>query len=137
MAYCADTDIEARISAAKLSELTGDDGDVTDAAIASADSLIDGHYTPRYGVTTTATAQTKRLSVEISCYHLYQRTPSGPAGSVPESILQGYQDALKFLEALAEGKVSDPEMEAHDRIRGIRSGVIYLPGDGESAADFE
>jgi len=73
MAYCTQNDIELAISEDVLTQLTDDenagsvDSDIVAAAIATADSEIDGYCAVKYTVPfTTVPAIVKALSLEIA-----------------------------------------------------------------------
>lgn len=110
MAYCTQTDIVEQISETELVQLTDDAGNgvvdtsVVDRAIADADAEIDGYCEARYSVPfTTATAQVRKLSVDIAVYNLFSRR----AGA-PESRVKRYDDAIAFLTRVADGKATLP-----------------------------
>ncbi len=115
MPYCTQSDILRKLDEARLVQLTDDEGlgqvnaGRVEQAIADADALIDGYVGSRHAVPLSPVpAIIKTYSVAIAVYFLY-----GRRDRVPESRAQDYQDAVRFLELVAAGKVSlgaeDPE----------------------------
>lgn len=110
MAYCTQADITEQIPEAELIQLT-DDGDlgVVDAdavarAIADADAEIDGYCGDRYTVPfSTVPDMIRKLSVDIAVYNLYSRRTGAP-----ENRQKRYDDAVKFLERVSDGKTAVP-----------------------------
>ena len=110
MAYCAQSDILEQISETELIHLTDDadagvvDESVLERAIADADAEIDGYCGDRYSVPfTDVPDMIRKLSVDIAVYNLFSRRQGAPEGRK-----QRYDDAIRFLERVADGKASVP-----------------------------
>ena len=118
MAYCTKTDIEKMIPAADVIDLTDDEGtgeyiaSRVSEAIAQADAEIDGYCGAKYSVPfTTVPSTVKKCSVDIAVYNLYSRKME----KIPDTRTDRYKNAIRFLEKVAEGKISigiDPEPAA-------------------------
>ena len=104
MAYCAEADLVARFGATELLQLT--DPDITGAvnltvlaqAIADADALINS-YLNNYLPLATKPTNLVRLACIITRYYLYGML-------VPDRVKADYDDAVRFLTKVAEGKIS-------------------------------
>ncbi|WP_449243957.1 gp436 family protein [Desulfobacca acetoxidans] len=109
MAYCTQEDIEKLIPEQELAELTTESGsdidaDVVTEAIAKADTGIDSYLGVRYLVPfSLAPAVIRFLSVDLAIYHLYTRRSIAPGIRRTR-----YEDALKFLQELADGTAVIP-----------------------------
>ncbi len=108
MAYCTLTNLKNSISEDQLIQLTDDDDhgeidtDKIDAAIAKADSKINGYCGKKYSVPFVIVPDVVRdLSVDIAVYNLFSRR-----GAADGERRDQYQDAIKFLEGVASGKNS-------------------------------
>jgi phage gp36-like protein len=105
MAYCTQDDLLKLVPEIELAQITAEEGDIPDAAvvseaIAQADAEIDAYLAVRYQVPLTPTpARVKSLGVDIALYHLYSRR-----SVAPEVRRQKYEDAVKFLQAVGQGK---------------------------------
>lgn len=109
MPYSTVADIKNLITEASVVQLTDDEqlGAVNqarvDAAISSADELIDGFLRSRYTLPLASAPPLLRdLSVDIAVYRLYDRRFSA---SMPESIKAKYDNALKLLGMIQKGQV--------------------------------
>ncbi len=118
MAYCTKADILNQISEAELAQLTDDaagavvDDDIVDAAIADADSEIDGYCGAKYTVPfTDVPGIVQKLSVGIAIYNIYARRET-QMGGMPESRTNRYDKAIRFLIRISEGKTSLGEVPA-------------------------
>lgn len=109
--YSAQTDILLQISDVELAQLTSDDGvsideDVVNKAITDADADIDSYLGKVYSVPlSTASAKVNQLSVTIAIYKLHSRR-AAQLGGVSEIVRTNYEDAIRFLEQAAAGKVT-------------------------------
>jgi phage gp36-like protein len=109
--YSAQADILLQISDVELAQLTSDDGvaidgDVVDKAITDADADIDSYLGKVYSVPLSTTpAKVNQLSVTIALYKLHSRR-AAVLGGVSEVIRTNYEDAIRFLEQAAAGKVT-------------------------------
>jgi phage gp36-like protein len=108
MPYCTQLDILEQLSLEDLIGLTDDDGrgsvdsSVVARAIADADAEIDSYAASRYPVPfAPAPAMIRKTSVEIAIYNLYARRRGAP-----DSRKQRYDNAIRFLKAVASGEVA-------------------------------
>jgi len=108
MAYSTLADILERLPEEVLVRLTDDadqgqvDTAVVERAIADADAEIDGYVGTRYSVPLSPVPDlVRKLSVELSIYHLFSRRRGAP-----EEWRQRYEDAIRLLRDLAAGRVS-------------------------------
>ncbi len=108
MAYCTQEDISGQLDTTILTQLTDDSGagqfdpDVVDAAIADADAEIDGYCGARYPVPfAPVPPMIAKLSTDIAVYNLFARRDN-----VPEARAKRYDNAIRFLTAVAAGKIS-------------------------------
>lgn len=106
--YCDLDDIKKRLSEKNILELTDSDdmGEIdtekSDAAIADADSEIDGYLSIRFSTPLSPVpALLKKLSVDISIYNLYSLSDFE---AIPELREKRYNDAIKLLKSIAEGE---------------------------------
>jgi phage gp36-like protein len=109
MAYSTSSDIEKQLDGTTLVELTDDSGDgslddaVISQAISDADEEIDGHLGGRMTVPLSPVPGIlKKYSVDIAIYNLFARRHD----SIPEIRKERYENAVKFLGKVAEGKIS-------------------------------
>ena len=117
MAYCTQADILDDIDEAQLIQLTVADAEnlsdeeiaarmaeVVAAKIADADAVINSHVVKRYAIPLNPVpAIAKNLSKQIAAYLIYSRVAS-KVGGAPETIVENYDDAIKMLEKIQEGK---------------------------------
>lgn len=119
MAYCTIDDIRDRIDEDTLIQLTDDDDtgavvdSIVDEAIADASAEIDASCSGRFGVPLDPVPRVivKWCKVMV-VYALHQRR-----NGASEEIRKEYEDALKFLALVREGKVDlgiHPEPEPPD-----------------------
>jgi len=108
MAYCAQADVQNRVSAADLVALSDHDGDgsadaaVVARAIADGDAEIDSYLGVRYGVPlTTVPAAVKVRSVNMAVYYLQMGRQS-----VTEDAREQYKADVAWLKGVAAGSVS-------------------------------
>jgi phage gp36-like protein len=86
----------------ELSELTGDEASVFDAAESSAASLIDGFIGSRYTLPLAAVPELVRgWAGDITRYRLWE-------DRAPEEVRRRYEDALAQLKLLAAGSIALP-----------------------------
>ena len=110
MPYCTLDDIKDMMDEEEIIRFTDDAGagvvntDVTDKAIAGADALIDSHIGSRYSVPVSPVLDIiVALACDIAIYKLYSRR-----SAAPEEIRKKYDDAIKYLEKAAAGKIIIP-----------------------------
>lgn len=118
MVYCTKADILNQISETELAQLTDDaagavvDDDIVDAAIADADSEIDGYCGEKYTVPfADVPGIVQKMSVGIAIYNLFARRETSMAG-MPESRTNRYDKAIRLLLLISQGKVSLGEVPA-------------------------
>ncbi len=107
--YSSLSDIRKIIPERTIAQLTDDtaganvDQDNLDEAIMAADEVIDTYLRGRYELPFDETPPIlKRLSAEITIFHLYGRRPEG---ELPETISVKYKAAIKMLESFRDGKL--------------------------------
>ncbi|MFB0515166.1 MAG: gp436 family protein [Candidatus Neomarinimicrobiota bacterium] len=126
MSYCTKADIQKRVSDQALIQLTTEDAqatepddDVITEAIEAADGEIDSYAVRQFTVPLSPVPpRIKDISRDIAIYNLYARRPHM---ETPEIIKDRYRSAVKWLEKLAEGKVSPgelPEPEESEHVGG-------------------
>jgi len=106
MTYCTQSDLVNRYGEAELVQLTNPDaaGATTIDATVLADAItdagaeIDG-YLAAYVPLDPVPPNLKRLCCDIVRYHLYSTV-------VPELISQRYDQAIRYLEQVAAGKIA-------------------------------
>ena len=109
MPYCTQDDILQQLDEDTLVQLTDDvgigsvDADVVTRAISDADATIDAYCQGRYSVPLDPVpGMIRKISVDISIYNLYSRR----VDEVPDSRLERYKNAIRFLEKVAAGQIS-------------------------------
>jgi len=109
MAYCLLEDIREVISDKELIQLTDDalTGAIVESrvaqGIASADAEIDSYCAARYTVPfSPVPAVIKKCSVDIAVYNLHARRTK----TIPEARQVRYDNAVRILRDIAEGKAS-------------------------------
>ncbi len=107
MAYATLTDIREQMSEDELIPLTSDDGtldeSVVERAIADADGEIDAYVGYRMEVPLDPVpVMIRKYSVDIAIYNLYARR----LDICPDMRRKRYEDAVKFMRLVAEGKIS-------------------------------
>lgn len=81
-------------------------GPIIDAAIADADGEIDGYLAARYSVPLVSVPKMiNKCSKDIAVYNLFSRIGIDE-GSDQKTYLTRYEQAIKYLTMVAEGKVS-------------------------------
>ena len=106
MSYITQQQLIDRFGEAELIQLTDRDGSVgaivpavLDGAIADTDGLIDAHLAGRYLLPLASVPRSiVRIAGTCTRYFLY-------ADAKPESVRTEFEDGLKFLAAVAAGKV--------------------------------
>lgn len=109
MAYCTITDIEKLLPGSQLVRLTDDeaagavDTDRVQEAIDSATEVIDSYIGARVKLPLSDSVPVLgKLCVDIAIFNLYSRVKE----NIPETREKRYNDAIRFLEKIAEGKIS-------------------------------
>lgn len=104
--YCTVADLTARFGADEITALTDREHTgaintaVADIAITDASTTIDSYLTGRYRLPlATLPTVLVQLCANIARYKLYDN-------SVPETVRNNYQDAIRFLEQLSRGQVT-------------------------------
>lgn len=108
MAYATRDDIDIAYGADLLHVVADrDDGgsvdtEAVDRALEDASGVIDGYLGSRYTVPLSPVPQiVKRFAVDIAVFYLADR-----AGVNTDERRQRYEDAVRFLEKVAEGRIS-------------------------------
>ncbi len=120
MAYAVQSDlVPSRIPSLTLAQITGDgkppqiDGGVVDEKLAEASGIVETYCRQRYSLPLQPTAELVGLTCNIALKLLYSRRP----GTVPESVTDNYQDALRLLRDISTGKASlDQPTGAFDQV---------------------
>ena len=106
MSYVTKQELISRFGEEELIQLTDRagagviDDQVLDRAIADADAEIDGYLGSRYSLPLSVIpASLNRIAADIARYYLYE-------DAATEHVRQRYEDAVRFLRAISEGKVS-------------------------------
>lgn len=109
MTYCVQADIEKLVPIQELAELTTEsgttpDGNIITECIVKADGEIDAYCKKCYAVPfSPVPGIVKAMSVDIAIYHLYSRR-----SAVPDIRKYRYENAIKFLTAVAHGELLIP-----------------------------
>ncbi|OGB82020.1 MAG: hypothetical protein A2496_05300 [Burkholderiales bacterium RIFOXYC12_FULL_60_6] len=110
MSYATLADILEQLPEADLIGLTDDLGigevnqGAVDRAIADADSMIDSYIQARYPAPLSPVPSSiRRIAVDLAVYDLHSRRGSL---EIPEPRKDRHKAALRFLEQLAEGKLT-------------------------------
>ncbi|WP_275100146.1 gp436 family protein [Sedimenticola hydrogenitrophicus] len=105
MPYATTQDLIDRFAEAELIQLTDRTGagvidtDVLDRALVDADGEIDGYLSGRYALPLAAVPPVLvRVACDITRYHLYD-------DAVVDQVRTRYEDARRYLESVATGKV--------------------------------
>lgn len=131
MGYCDLNDILAVMDEQDVIRFTDDgdtgavDTDVVAAAIASATAQVDSFISGRYGANLDAPVPglVTMLAVEISIYRLACRR-----GDAPEELRVRYEDALKHLDRVADGKADIPGITVdEDAVTDDPSAAVVAP----------
>ena len=119
MAYCTAADLELAMPESVLIQLTDDEktGAVDTAriaaAIAAAESEIDGYLEARYTVPfTTVPTIVEKMAVDIALYNLFARKGASMEGTRGESVKTRYDNAIRFLTAVSRGMIAIGTPEA-------------------------
>ena len=106
MSYVTKQDLIDRFGEEELIQLTDRagagviDDQVLNRAIADADAEIDGYLAGRYVLPLAVVpASLGRIAADLARYYLYE-------DAATEHVRQRYEDAVRFLRAVGEGKVS-------------------------------
>ncbi|ROV57141.1 gp436 family protein [Neisseria chenwenguii] len=114
MRYITRDDLAAAVSMAELVQLSNDqmsnygmeepDWNVVDRAIVYASELIDGHISGRYALPLVPMPGIlPQLATDIARFWLHQRRVN--AAEFPKPVQTAYDNALKFLVAIRDGKI--------------------------------
>ena len=110
--YCSQADLAGQVMPSVLVPLADDDRDgVADeavllAAIDSASDLVDGYCGPRYPVPFSPVPPiVRRLTTDLAIWNLFGRKGFDEA-TAEKAVVERYKAAMRFLEKVAEGKVS-------------------------------
>ncbi len=112
--YCTQQDLEYRITAKTLTQLTNDVtnagepnpaivADLIEEAQATIDSIVGVYYTVPF---TTVPTVIKNICADIACYLAMQRQSFNT--DIPKSWQKTYDEAMKTLEAIVAGSIKLP-----------------------------
>ncbi len=121
MAYCSQSDLEARFGVQEVADLLdlNNDSSADSGRLASAqsdaDALIDGYISGRYD---TPLSTVPNVIVNIAC-NLVRFTLS--ANNVPEEVQKRYDESIRILKDIAAGKFNLPvdEVSSSESTGGI------------------
>lgn len=106
MTYATQQDLIDRFGNTEIAQLTDRDGDgaidtvVVDQALLDADQVIDGYLQSRHALPLPNVPQVLvTYACDIARYRLYDERAT-------EQVRRRYEDALKFLQMVGQGKVS-------------------------------
>ena len=105
---------------------------IIDEAIADADGEIDGYLAKRYAVPISPAPKIiNKCSKDIAVYNLFSRIGIDESTD-QKTYLNRYNQAIKFLTLVAEGKVSlGPDHRSGDRVLGEIEPPDFQPGQNE------
>ncbi|MEW5970225.1 MAG: DUF1320 domain-containing protein [Pseudomonadota bacterium] len=108
MAYCTLSDLQKKMSAVDIIQLTDDEQtgsiveSIVNSAIEEADTLINIYLRQRYSMPLSPVPDIiTKLSVSLTRYNLYSRRPP-----LAEDMLSEYKNVIKILEQIRDNKVS-------------------------------
>lgn len=122
----------------ELSDRSGSGATAVDAALcaralADADALIDGHLAGRHALPLAAVPPLlTTLALPIALYKAHSR-------SVPEKVRKDYEDALRTLERIADGRVKLDVAGAEPAVAGggdVRANTPARPLTAETMTGF-
>ncbi|WP_282265935.1 phage protein Gp36 family protein [Stenotrophomonas sp. PS02298] len=106
MSYATQADLVARFGETEIIQLSDRDNAgeidavVVAAKLADADAEIDAYLATRYSLPlATVPTVLKRVACDVARYHLFDDRAT-------DDVRRRYEDALKFLQAVAKGLVS-------------------------------
>lgn len=113
MAYCAQADLERRLTPAILIDLTDDnvpptavDAAVLDAEIAAAGEIVDGYLRDRYVLPLDPVpGLVREIAADLVAYGLWGRRPEA-RGEPPKNLEKAHDRALKLLREIQAGHVT-------------------------------
>lgn len=108
MPYATQADLVARFGTTELAQLTDRtagttiDATVVSAALADADALIEGYLAQRYALPVSPVpAMLLRVAADVARYLLH-------GNAATDAVRTAYEDALKVLRDLADGRAALP-----------------------------
>lgn len=106
MTYATQLDMTERFGEQEVIQLTDRDGTgaivtaVLDAALADADSMIDGYLATRYTLPLASPPTVlARIACDLARYYLYD-------DKAPPQVAERYQAAVAFLKSVSRGEVT-------------------------------
>lgn len=109
MAYCEKADILEQVDELILIQLTDDagagevDDDKVTRSIEDSDATVDAYCKGRYTVPLSPVPdKIRQISADIAIYNLFSRR----GDAVPETRKDRYKEAIRFLEAIRDGKIT-------------------------------
>ena len=115
MDYCTVQDLETHLSTPTLTQLTSDEGNEIDSAVAQeaiiyASTLTNGYLRGRYTLPLDTPFPLLRIiAIDIAVYRLYSRRMRT---DIPEIIAQQYDDAIKMLKDIQKGAITLEEADS-------------------------
>lgn len=110
MAYCTYGDLLDTMSEVSIAQLTDDTGvnqidmEKVNKALGDAGELVDSYLKGRYNLPLIQVpTMVCRLAATIARYFLYSRRPEQ---EVPKTVEKTYEDAVKSLELVRDGKIN-------------------------------
>lgn len=110
MPYCTQSDIQTKVTAQTLVQLTDDQGTglvdsaVVVSAIKTADTLIDTYLRRRYALPLSPVPDILgELAVQLAIYDLYQRRMRG---EMPDDVVSNRKNAVRILEHISDGSIN-------------------------------
>ncbi len=113
MAYCAQADLERRLTLPILIDLTDDtvppeavDTSVLSAEVAAAGEIVDGYLRDRYVLPLDPVpGLVREITADLVAYRLWGRRPEAK-GEPPKNLEKGHDTALKLLREIQAGHVT-------------------------------
>jgi phage gp36-like protein len=137
VAYLTISNLEDRIVTARLNkfipETSTDRTRILGDIITRAEARIDGYLGVRYQVPVAASGFVQDMALSIAEYEIYRR---GNAPEVPEKIRQTYEDVLKDLRDIADGKRGiGGAVALAEKATGGGDGIAVTSDDAQFASD--
>lgn len=121
MSYCSLEDLKKAKPEIELVFFTDDentgelDEDIIDEKISESDTRIDSYVGGRYSLPVEVIPKIlKDIAVDLTIYFLWKRKNN----DAPEVVVKAYDDAMKQLENIRQGKLFIPELDVADEPRG-------------------
>ncbi len=129
MTYCTTQDMIKRFREEEIIQLTDHertgniDIDVLQRATQDATDEINGYLAGRYGLPLSVVPRVlTRLCCDIARYYLYD-------DAVTDQVNQRYEQAIKFLSAMAKGQVSLGLSQSGAKVNPVADATIHSAGN--------